>query len=119
MDDDRIAPRIGVDAAIFVEVGVRIDPEDTGEIVICNSLDISEGGLQVVLDEGMSTGQIVRICLDISDREPIFAIAKVMWQKSNGTDFRHGLMLLDADDTDLNLWQSVVEELSSEPTAPR
>ena len=60
MDDDRVTPRIGVDAAIFVEVGVRIDPEDTGEIVICNSMDISDGGLQLVLDEGMATGQIVR-----------------------------------------------------------
>ena len=56
--DDRIAPRLNIDATIFIEAGIRAQPKDTGKIVICSSHDISETGMQVVLVKDISDDRL-------------------------------------------------------------
>ncbi len=94
--DDRRAPRYHIDATVFVEAGERTSPSDTGEIVICSSMDLSETGLQVVLDQGIKTGRIVRLCIDIKGRDAIYVVGKVVWHHQQGNLYHHGIMLLPA-----------------------
>ena len=56
--DDQIAPRLNIDATIFIEAGIRAQPKDTGKIVICSSHDISETGMQVVLVKDISDDRL-------------------------------------------------------------
>ena len=115
MIDDRVTPRTDIDAAVFIEVGERAHPDDTGEIVISSALDVSATGLQVVLDQGLKKGRIVRVCLDVAGSEPIFVVAKIMWQKGDGLEYCHGLMILEADNTDFKLWQRTFARLTRIP----
>ena len=110
--DDRIAPRLNIDATIFIEAGIRAHPKDTGKIGICSSHDISETGMQVVLDQRIGKGRIVRACLDINKYDLIFVIAKVVWQSHSSGAFHHGLSLLETQGTDIKKWRSTIRQLS-------
>jgi len=111
MSDDRRSPRFDIDATIFVEAGERVSPADTGEIVICKSMDLSESGVKVVLDQQMKTGRIVRLCLDLKDFEPIYVMGKVVWHEQVGNSFHHGIVLIPTKDTDTRLWRATIVEM--------
>lgn len=111
--DDRISPRITVDATIFIEAGVRANPADTGEIVICQSRDVSETGMQLIMDQPVRKGRIVRACLDINRFDPVFVVVKVVWQNRIGDAYHHGLMLIDTPDTELDAWRDTVSALAA------
>ena len=113
MIDDRIAPRINIDLTFFIEAGIRANPKDTGKIVICKSQDLSATGMQVILDQPIRKGRIVRACLDIKSIEPIFVIAKIVWQKKSENGHHHGLLLLDSPDADLQAWQEAMKSLAA------
>ena len=112
MIDDRIAPRINIDLTFFIEAGVRASPRDTGEIVICKSQDLSATGVQVVLDQPIRNGRIVRACLDIKQFDPIYVIAKVVWQSKSEEAYHHGLLLLESEDTDVKMWHDALRTLT-------
>ena len=110
--EERASERIDIDTLIFVEAGKRSNPKETGDIVVCNSLDLSETGLQIMLDQSIDKGRIVRICLDVQGLELVFVIAQVRWLREEGGFVRHGLMLLENSDSDLAGWRKAVESLS-------
>ena len=112
-NDDRIAPRIEFDATLFIEAGVRANPQDTGDIVICQSRDIPDTGMQLVMDQPVRKGRIVRACLDINRFDPVFVIARVVWQNHNNEAYHHGLMLLESPDSDLGSWRETVAALAA------
>ena len=110
--DDRIAPRIDIDATLFIEAGVRATPQDTGDIVICKTRDVSESGMQLIMDNPIRKGRIVRACLDISPHEPVYVIARVVWQNRREQDYYHGLVLISASESDTQGWKDTVENLA-------
>ena len=112
MIDDRVAPRFDIDLTFFVEAGVRAHPRDTGDIVICKSHDLSETGLQIILDQPLRKGRIVRACMDIKDVEPIYVIAKVVWQSKVEEAFHHGLLLMESPDVDTEAWRKTLKSLT-------
>lgn len=97
---------------MFVEAGERVSPADTGEIVICKSMDLSESGVKVVLDQQMKTGRIVRLCLDLKDHEPIYVMGKVVWHEQIGNNYHHGIVLIPALHTDTRLWRSTISQIA-------
>ena len=113
MIDDRVAPRYSIDLTFFIEAGVRANPSDTGDIVICKSQDLSETGMQVILDQPIRKGRIVRSCLDIKQFDPIYVIAKVVWQSKSEEEYHHGLSILESTDTDVQMWHDALATLTS------
>jgi hypothetical protein len=113
MIDDRVAPRLNIDLTFFIEAGVRANPMDTGDIVICKSQDLSNSGMQVILDQPLRKGRIVRTCLDIKQLDPIYVIAKVVWQSKSEEAYHHGLLLLESPDTDVQMWHDALSTLTS------
>lgn len=112
MIDDRVAPRFDIDLTFFVEAGVRAHPRDTSDIVICKSHDLSETGLQIILDQPLRKGRIVRACMDIKDVEPIYVIAKVVWQSKVEEAFHHGLLLMESPEVDTEAWRKTLKSLT-------
>ena len=86
--DERRAPRVETDTTIFVE-------------------------LQVALDKPVPTGSILRLCLDISEYDPLFIVAEVVWQQFNAaTDETHvGFKIRRSNGTDYAAWEAAMVEV--------
>jgi hypothetical protein len=82
------APRVETDTTIFVE-------------------------LQVALDKPVPTGSILRLCLDISEYDPLFFVAEVVWQQFNAaTGETHlGFKILPLNGTDYAAWEAAMAEI--------
>jgi len=112
MHEDRIKTRLALEATIFIEI-LASDSHTAGSILMCNSLDLSENGLQVVVDDEMPAGSIFRLCIDLKDSEPIFLVAEVKWQRPDpdADAFRIGFLLFESDDTDIQRWKELVADM--------
>ena len=112
--EDRIEARIESNFTIFIEVmASSADHTSPGNVIVCNSLDLSASGLQVVVDKAIPVNSILRLCLDIKDREPIIVVGEVKWQRpdaeTDGT--RIGFLLFESEDTDIEEWKTAIDEL--------
>ena len=52
-DQKRVETRLELEETIFVET-IASDSSSPGSIIMCNSLDLSANGLQVVVDDDIS-----------------------------------------------------------------
>jgi hypothetical protein len=112
--DERIAPRVETDTTIFVELQAASKANATeADIVICKTLDLSLTGLQVALDKPVPTGSILRLCLDISEYDPLFIVAEVVWQQFDAaTGETHvGFKILPSNGTDYAAWEAAMAEI--------
>lgn len=111
-DKLRIENRLELEATILVEL-VASHHQDPGSVIICNSLDLSANGLQIVVDDEIQAGSIFRLCIDLKDADPIFLVAEVKWQRPDPDSdaFRIGFLLLESDDTDLERWKKLVADM--------
>ena len=110
--EDRVETRLQLEATIFVEI-LASDSNNAGSVLMCNSLDLSANGLQVVVDDEMPAGSIFRLCMDLRDAEPIFLVAEVKWQRQDPASdgFRIGFLLFESDDTDIKQWKKLVTDM--------
>lgn len=114
--EERADTRFESQFTIFIErVSSSVDNSSPANVIVCNSLDLSAKGLQVVVDESIEIETILRLCLDIKDRDPIFVVGEVKWQRPDTeTDgVRIGFLLFESDDTDIDAWKQAIEELAS------
>ena len=109
--DERQSPRIERDAAIFLELrSSSVTDTDEIDIVLAQSFDLSDPGVQIVLDRNIPEGNIIQLCLDIRDSEPIFVVARVIWgrQDTETGAYHIGFKLLESKGTDFDQWQQTV-----------
>jgi len=110
--EHRVETRLDLEATIFVEL-LSSDKHNPGTIIMCNSLDLSANGLQVVVDDEIPAESIFRLCIDLKDAEPIFLVAEVKWQRPDPDSdaYRIGFLLFEADDTDIKRWKVLMEDM--------
>ena len=110
--EHRIETRVDLEATIFIEV-LASTSELAGEVLLCNSLDLSANGLQVVVDDEIDKGSICRICIDIKGADPIFLVAEVMWMRPDDDHeaTRLGFLLYESDDSDIERWKELVADM--------
>jgi len=110
--ENRLETRLDLEATIFVEL-LSSDKHNPGTIVMCNSLDMSANGLQVVVDDEIPAGSIFRLCIDLKDADPIFLVAEVKWQRPDpDTDaYRIGFLIFESDDTDIERWKLLMKDM--------
>lgn len=108
----RVETRLDLEATIFIEV-IASDGRSEGTVLMCNSLDLSAGGLQVVVDEEIAAGSILRLCIDLKDAAPMFLVGEVKWQRPDPeTQARRlGFALFDADGSDIRRWKEIVARM--------
>ena len=114
-ENKRHYQRLVGQATAFIELmGSTIDAPDRAPIIICNSLDISRGGLRVCVDTFIEPGTILHLGLELAGLErPLYMVAEVKWARrtSAGDGYWIGFELLESDGTDLAVWQSLLEKL--------
>jgi hypothetical protein len=110
--ENRIDTRVDLEATIFLEL-LASDKHSPGTIVMCNSLDLSANGLQIVVDDEITAGSIFRLCIDLKDAEPIFLVAEVEWQRPDPDSeaYRIGFLLFESDDTDIDRWHQLMNSM--------
>jgi hypothetical protein len=108
----RTETRLDLEATIFVEL-ISSDKHSPGTIIMCNSLDLSENGLQVLVDDEIPVDSIFRLCVDLKDAEPIFLVAEVKWQRPDpdSDEYRMGFLLFESDDTDIDRWKHLIKDM--------
>ncbi len=112
--DERAQTRFDSRITILIETLAAL-PDNTspGKVIISHTLSVSDGGLRVVLDEAIAVGNIVRICLDMKDQEPIFVVGEVRWQQPDlETDgVLIGFSIFEAEDTDIEVWKLAIKNI--------
>jgi hypothetical protein len=108
----RVQNRLELEETIFIEV-IASDSTSAGSVIMCNSLDLSANGLQVLMDEDISINSILRICIDLKDADPIFLVGEVKWKRPDAQTgaYRIGFLLFESDDTDIKRWKELVSSL--------
>lgn len=112
--NDRREQRFDLEETIFIEI-IASAGSSAASIIMCNTVNISASGLQVIADEEISVGSILRICVDPKDADPIYLVAEAKWDRPDAETggFRIGFLLFESDDTDWKRWQALVAELSA------
>lgn len=108
---ERLDTRLELEETIFIEI-LASNSNEAGSVMMCNSLDLSANGLQVIVDEDISPGSIFRLCIDLKFADPIFLVAEVKWRCADEVagGFRIGFLLFESDDTDIDRWKKLMAE---------
>jgi len=95
--------RIEQEETIFIEMLSG----ESNDVIMCTSLDLSANGLQVVVDSDIPLESILRLCIDIPDKDPIFLVGEVMWKRPDpdSDGIRLGFLLFESDDSNIEEWK--------------
>lgn len=114
MSDDkerRCEERLDESATILLErYAADYDSTRPASIIVCHSLDISAGGLQIVIDQSIPVGTILRLCAQFhGGRESLYVVGEVKWLRADHHDlYQIGFALYDSDQTDIVAWKELV-----------
>jgi hypothetical protein len=115
MIEERTEKRFGERSfTIFIEKeSSSYDGSDDSNIVICKSVNLSSDGLQVVIDDPIPERKVLRLCLDVRGKPPIFVVGEVMWQREEKDtgEYSVGFRLFDSEGSDYQHWRQTVSEL--------
>ena len=108
--------RIHVERAIFVEVESSDQQSDAeNQILRCETLDVSAGGLRIWVPEEISEGSTLNIAAPMEDwKENLELVGRAMWVRpAEGQEgFWVGLELADSSRDDMEKWLKVVYRLT-------
>ncbi|MEM8564186.1 MAG: PilZ domain-containing protein [Pseudomonadota bacterium] len=108
-------PRFEVEKAIYLEVvnkNSRSEAQNT--IFLCNTLDISVGGLRIWVQDPVPEGSRVNIAVPEEEwKENLELAGKVMWSKpaDGKPGYWLGLELEDTTHENMTRWFKVVQKL--------
>ena len=114
-NEHRVETRLDIQETIFIEAipkKVAETKTDSG-VVMCTTLDLSANGLQVAMDQQLEIGNILRLCVDLPDKAPIFLVAEVKWVRPDESvgGYRTGFLLFDSTDSDITQWKLWVADM--------
>jgi len=112
-EDRRKHPRFSVQKAIYVEIVDRDSrSEADNTIILCETVDISLGGLRIWVPEPVEQGCTVNIAVPSSEwKENLELVGKVMWVQDadNRSGYWIGLELEDTSRENMERWFQVVQ----------
>lgn len=113
----RVETRLRLEETIFIEVLSSTSDAD-GNVIMCSSIDLSANGFMVVVDCELELGSILRLCIDLPDREPMFLVGEVKWQRPDpdSDDFLLGFLLFESEDSDIAEWKLWIAEMLDTPS---
>jgi hypothetical protein len=109
-------PRIAIERAIYVEVvGRGSRSEAQNQILRCETLDVSVGGLRIWVPEPIDQGSKLNIAAPMEDwKENLELVGQAMWSREadDGDGYWVGLELKDSTREDMEKWFTVVHRLT-------
>lgn len=116
--DRRKHQRIHIERAIFVEVDNPNSRTESGnQIMRCETVDVSVGGLKIWVPEPVDEGATLNIAAPMEDwKENLELSGKAMWvtavDEADRGGFWVGLELMDSSREDMEKWLKVVHRLA-------
>lgn len=110
VDERREEARLNLGAEIFIEVEAQ-EPgtNKPATIIMCDAVDMSANGLQVLVDKELSTGAIHTLIVEVDESGDSFRLsAEVRWVKPHRDGHLIGLSLYDSDGTEIIDWKLAV-----------
>ena len=115
--DRREHQRVDVEKAIYIEVvGRGVQSESHSNVIRCETLDVSVGGLRIWVPKPIKQGSTLNIAAPMEDwTESLELVGEAMWVKEAGDreGYWVGLALKDSSREDMEKWLKVVYRLTS------
>ncbi|MFT4767188.1 MAG: hypothetical protein ACI8RN_000313 [Glaciecola sp.] len=121
--DHRRFLRLPVASRVFIEIESAppgsIGP---GKVARCDTLDVSQSGLRVRLDESVTVGAILQIGVELpGENEPFYLVGQVLWRmrdKEHPGSWIAGFEVLNALGSDIEHWEAALMEMDERTPAP-
>ncbi|HSC75712.1 MAG TPA: PilZ domain-containing protein [Pseudomonadales bacterium] len=111
--------RICKEVAVFVEThSSPAGDARSPNIIVSKTVDISANGLQIVMDKPAAPGSILQVCVEFTGHPTHYHLTgEVKWVAKIGreNDFLVGFLLLESDQTDIEIWKHRVAMLMEDP----
>ncbi|MFT4614762.1 MAG: Tfp pilus assembly protein PilZ [Bacteroidia bacterium] len=122
MSEQRKDLRLPADSTTFIELeSPGIAENSKGIVVTCKTLNISRGGLLVLLDQEIPVGAILQIGVDLPDAEDtLYMAGEVRWCKPvenasiEESGWQAGFQILNSADSNIDRWIGLVRSIESE-----
>lgn len=113
--DKRKHERIPSNETIFIElVSSGVDGHE-GEVVRCETSNISSNGLRAQVTKELIVGAILQVGIDLKEaQDTLYLAAEVIWckpDKNRPGGWSAGFELLNANDSDIKTWRKVLAEM--------
>jgi Tfp pilus assembly protein PilZ len=105
--------RLPIESTTFIELlSPRLGQAESGRMITCKSLNVSRGGLQVILEEEITVGAILQIGVDLpSAEDTLYLAGEVRWClpcKDAQHTWMAGFQILNAENTDIERWVTLI-----------
>ncbi len=110
--------RLPIESTTYIELLTsRLGQDESGRMITCKSLNVSRGGLQVMLEEEIAVGAILQIGVDLPGAEDtLYLAAEVRWclpSRNEQNPWMAGFQILNADDSDIERWIALIVAMES------
>jgi len=114
--DRRKDTRVSAVQAVFIEVVGRGSRESDNPVIRCETVDISIGGLRLLVPEAIAPGSSLNIAVPFGDWQDNLELqGRAVWCRPAEGGAAHwvGLQLEDSPREDMERWCHVVHRLSA------
>lgn len=120
MSENRKHLRLPVASTTFIELeSPALKENSRGTVVKCKTLNVSRGGLLVILDREVPIGAILQIGVDLADdNEPtLYLSAEVRWcTRAEESGMRRdgwyaGFQVLNSEGSDVERWTRLIKSM--------
>jgi len=111
----RVHQRFEAVKAIYLEIVRRgRRPESENTIIRCETVDVSVGGLKILVSQPISAGSRLNIGVPLGKKSNLELSGKAVWMKpvEDDSGFWVGLQLDDSDRDTMEQWFRVVHSLA-------
>ena len=104
--EQRSEQRVGSDVRFFVHVHESsAEPDMVGMSLECEAVDMSAHGMQFSTNSELSAGALLNITIGIGDPFAMYLLrAEIRWVRPKADIYYMGIMLQEAEDTNLSRW---------------
>lgn len=120
MSENRKHLRLPVASTTFVELeSPALKENSPGTVIKCKTLNVSRGGLLVILDREVPVGSILQIGVDLSedDEQTLYLAAEVRWcTQAEESGMRQdgwyaGFQVLNSEGSDVERWVKLIKAM--------
>lgn len=106
--------RLPVETRVFVEIESPAPGSlGPGKVARCETLEVSQGGLRLRVNESVTVGAILQIGVELSGKdEPFYLVGQVRWRMQDKTavgNWIAGFEILNAMGSDVEQWETALQ----------
>ncbi|GAB5415117.1 MAG: hypothetical protein Cons2KO_27200 [Congregibacter sp.] len=112
--DNRRFFRLPVETRVFVEIESPAPGSlGPGKVARCDTLEVSQGGLRLRINESVTVGAILQIGVELPGKdEPFYLVGQVRWRMQDKTVpgcWVAGFEILNAMGSDVQQWEAALQ----------